>query len=376
MTDDKIARLLTLARDRSREARAHLVDNITDLFLSDEGRLSEQERALMSDILAKLIDQVERDVRKQLAEALARSGADYPDLVKLLASDEVDIARPLLEKSTLLRDPDLIEIVRIRTDEHRLAIAMREGLSQQVSDALVEYGSEDVIEALLNNADARLSASAMEYLVAESRRVDRFQEPLLGRDDLPGDLAYRMYWWVSAALRQRILDDFDVDPLVVENAVSRATRTAIVDHKSSDSARVRAQKLVRRMREGGELSISFLTTALRQQRVAVFVAGLAELAGITFETAWRIFSDTKGQSFTILARAIGMDRNQFTTLALLILQARDGSNPRETGILANISKLFQSVTMEQAKAALQVWQRDNAYQNAIEELERLNNRSA
>ncbi|MBV1901174.1 MAG: DUF2336 domain-containing protein [Kordiimonadaceae bacterium] len=371
MVSKELQELLLLAQDKSSGARSRLVENITDLFLSDEGRLSEHERALMSDILGKLVGRVEADIRKALAVTLSSSGLDLPEVTLFLANDDVEIARPLLERSVLLQDPDLVEIVRMRTDEHRMAIAMREEISEPLSNALVEYGGEDVIEALLNNHDSQLSDRAMEYLVSESRRVDRFQEPLLGRSDLPGDLAYRMYWWVSAALRQKILSEFSVDPVVLEKAVKRAASTVMVDKGDGQSAYVRAQRLVHRMHENGELSIQFLLTSLRQQRVAVFVAGMSELGSVDFRTAWRIFSDKGGESFAVLAKAVGIERSQFTNIYLLVVQARDGGAVKSPGVLKNIITLFDNTTVENAKGALQVWQRDHAYQEAIEELEKV-----
>ncbi len=370
MANPELIRLLGLAKTKSSGSRSLLVENITDLFLSEEGRLSEHERALMSDILGKLIVQVESDIKRELGTNLLAKGIDLPDIVKLLAEDEIEIARPLLEKSDLLHDQDLIEIVRMRTDEHRLSIAMRETVSEQVSDALVEYGSEDVIETLLNNHDATINKRAMEYLVAESRRVDRFQEPLIMRSDLTPDLAYRMYWWVSAALRQRILSEFDIDPVSVEQAVKRAASTVMVDQEGEDGAYVRAQRLVRRMNENGELSIQFLLSSLRQQRVAVFVAGLGELGAVDFRTAWRIFSDKGGESLAILAKAIGVDRGQFTTIFLLLTQAREGARAKSPGVLKDILELFDSISESNAKGALMIWQRDSAYQLAVEELEK------
>ncbi|GHF25063.1 hypothetical protein GCM10017044_19800 [Kordiimonas sediminis] len=370
MNGSQLKELLILAQSKSSESRSRLVENITDLFLSDQGRLSEHERALMSDILSKLIGQVEADIRRELAEALVKSGVDFPDVAKMLSNDEIEIARPLLERSKLLTDPDLIEVIRMRTDEHRMSITMREELSESVTNALIEYGGDDVIESLLNNHDAAISSRAMEYLVSESRRVDRFQEPLIRRSDLPGDLAYRMYWWVSAALRKQIISEFDIDPVVLEQAVKRAAKAVMVDKTSEDSAYVKAQKLVRRMHENGELSIQFLINALRQQRIAVFVAGLAELANVEFQTAWRVFADRGGESFAILAKAVGIDRSQFTSIFLLVSQAREGGTVKSPGFLKDILALFDSITEDNAKGALQVWQRDMAYQAAIEELEK------
>ena len=370
MNSEQLITLLQLAKSKSAESRSRLVENITDLFLSDDGRLSEHERALMSDILSKLIGQVEADIRRELSDVLVKSGVDLPDVVSLLANDEIEIARPLLERSDVLRDAELVEIIRMRTDEHRMSITLREDISENVSNALVEFGGDDVIESLLNNHDAHLSGRAMEYLVTESRRVDRFQEPLLRRDDLPGELAYKMYWWVSAALRKRIITEFTIDPVLLEQAVKRATKSAIVDNGGEESAYIKAQKLVRRMYENGELTIQFLINALRQQRIAVFVAGLAELGNVDFQTAWRVFADRGGESFAILGKAVGIDRSQFTSISLLVSQAREGATIKSPGYLKEILALFDSISEENAKGALQVWQRDIAYQNAIEELDK------
>ncbi|GGO16344.1 hypothetical protein GCM10007972_25300 [Iodidimonas muriae] len=365
---DRIHELVLLAREKTAQARRQLFENMTDLFLSEEGRLSEHERALMSDIMVKLVRTVEKSLRQELADFFAKTDVDLPDVVRLLANDEIEVARPLLEKSKLLHDTDLIEVIRMRTDEHRLVIALRDEVSEDVANALVEYGNGDVIEALLRNADASLSQRAMEYLVAESRRVDRFQEPLLNREDLPSELAYRMYWWVAAALRKKIVSDFDVDPLVVDNAMRQASRGLIAQQKTSEGAYIKAQRLVHRLSETGDLTVEFLLGCLRQKRIAVFVAGLAELGCVDFRTAWRIFNDTGGESLAILAKAIGMERAQFTSVYLLISQAREGAKARGPGALKGILDLFDRVSSVNARGALQYWQRDNAYQMALEEL--------
>ena len=59
--------LIDLAHDRTTQGRSHLVTAIGDL-MSDHGRiLTLQERALINDILKKLIQDVARPVRKALA---------------------------------------------------------------------------------------------------------------------------------------------------------------------------------------------------------------------------------------------------------------------------------------------------------------------
>lgn len=362
-----ISNLINLAKGQSEQARRKLIENIADLFLSREGRLTEHQHALMSDILCKLIAEAETSVRKELAVHLAAAGSAPSELTQLLANDQIEIARPILEQCNILQNEDLIAIVRQRSDEHRLCIAMRAKVSADVSDALLESGDEDVIEALLNNADAEISRQAMEYLVEESRRVDRFQEPLLRRHDLPIDLAHRMFWWVSAALRRRIVADFVIDETELDEAVEQATRK-VLEGAPNESAMLRAQRLVARMAMLGNLNIRFLTDALKQEKISIFIAGLSEMSKVDTQTVWRVFNDQGGESLAILCKAIGMDRSDFTLLFLFLSGVRDGRKIRPANALKGMLAFYDGLELRNARAVVKFWQRDKSYLQAIKEV--------
>lgn len=364
----QVADLVRLAHDKTDRGRGLLVENIVDLFLTPDGRLNDHERALMSDILCKLVEEVEAIVRKELAERLSRVKDAPKDLIRLLANDEISIARSILENASVLRAPDLIEIIRLRTNEHRMCIALRQEVVPEVSDALIEYGDTDVIEAMLRNPDAEISERSMEYLVAESRRVDRFQEPLILNHDLPPALAHRMFWWVSAALRSHILLNYEAAEHELDEAIEEATKRALVDHSPEDAIENRAHRLVNRLLQNGDLTVPFLVQALRQQRVHVFIAGLAELGGIAYRTAARIFSDPGGECLAVLCKAIGIERANFTTIFLLLEQAQATRSTMDPGILKRNLDLFDAVKRDNAKAALGYWQRDAEYQAAIDDV--------
>ncbi len=153
--------LVELARDKSQRSRSILVTAINDLYSDEEQLLSDQDRAIMLDIIRQLIHEVERSVRRTLAEHLA-TRADAPeDLIATLANDEIEVAHPILVKSDVLKDPELIEIVQHRTMEHQVAIAIRSSISEQLSDALVETDNEKVVTTLLSNQGAAISNSTM-----------------------------------------------------------------------------------------------------------------------------------------------------------------------------------------------------------------------
>ena len=163
--------LVDLARDKSSQGRSSLVTAIGDL-MDDSGRiLTLQEKALMNDILKKLIQDVARPIRKALAEKLSQSPNAPHEIVNMLGNDDFDIASPVLLKSDLLSDEDLVEIVRHRTLSHRLAIAMRRSVSTVVSDALVGTSSVDVIKALLENHGSQITDATMSSATAVSTRI-------------------------------------------------------------------------------------------------------------------------------------------------------------------------------------------------------------
>ena len=59
----EVQQLLQLAREKSEQARSHLFEVMGDLFQEQAAVLSAQERALMVDILEKLVREVSHDIR-------------------------------------------------------------------------------------------------------------------------------------------------------------------------------------------------------------------------------------------------------------------------------------------------------------------------
>jgi uncharacterized protein (DUF2336 family) len=96
--DDSTESLLKLAQDRSIQGRRSLAAAMSDLFDEQESVLSDREHALMTDILNKLVNEFETEVRKELAERLAEKQHAPRNLVLALANDEIEVARPILMK--------------------------------------------------------------------------------------------------------------------------------------------------------------------------------------------------------------------------------------------------------------------------------------
>ena len=362
-----VDQLLELARDKSAASRGELLEAIGDLFLGKHEALTERERELMTEILRRLVHEVEMSVRRDLAERLSTQPAAPRELVKALANDAIEVAHPILLKSHVLHNPDLVEIIRHRTLEHQLAIAMRDNVSEEVSDALVGTGESDVIAKLLENSSARISRTTMEYLVEQSKRIDRFQNPLVHRPDLGPELAKKMYWWVSAAVRQHILENFEVDAAAIDDSIETAVAKALEQAENYDPGKTKPFELADRLAETKSISAQLLIQVLRQGEVNLFEALFVKMTQIRLQLARRLLLEEAGEGLAVACKAVGISRADFANIFTLTRKAR-GTGVSEAD-LARVLQLYTDLDPATAETVVQRWRRNPSYLDSIRRIE-------
>jgi uncharacterized protein (DUF2336 family) len=366
-TEADAEKLFELARRKSQAGRETLYKNIWDLFENRGTSLSERERELMRDILRRLSHDIEMSIRVKLAENLSRRVAAPRDLVQMLANETIEVAYPILMESRVLQDLDLIEVVRQQTFRHQLAVAMRHDIGEDVSQALVDTRNPDVIVALLNNHSAKLSTDLVNELVDESELVERYQSPLLRRPDLPPLLARRMYAWVSAALRQHILQHFAIDEDDLDDTVAE-TMVEVSAAESRSEPDEAPQRLVDKLFDAGQLTPGFLIKALHQSEVTLFELGFAKLCGLRALLMRRIIYEPGGEALAIACRAIGLDRAVFQTVYKLTRQARGSEKTVPEAELAELKNYFDGLNRAGASLVLRKWQRNPDYLYALKQV--------
>jgi uncharacterized protein (DUF2336 family) len=368
MVETDAKELFRLARAKSAEGRKALSAAISDLFTGTPGALTERERALMFDILHKLVFDAEMEVRRSVSEKLARLDDAPTELVRMLANDVGEVAYPVLVESQVLADEDLIEVIRNRTLEHQLAIAMRYSVSEGVSAILAETGKEPVIDALLRNENARISQDTLAFLVEESRRVDSFREPLLQRRELGSELAQRMLLWVSAALRKHILERFALDEETVDRILQEA---ALGDRKPGDrnGAADSGERLAGDLAAAGMLDPPLLIRALAQGEVNLFVGLFSQATGLRSQLVRRFLFEPGGEGLAIVCKAVGIDRRTFLRLFGLSRSSRPrGGVDCKHETQAALS-FYDRVTPVVARRVVHRWRLHPEYAAAIRDLE-------
>jgi uncharacterized protein (DUF2336 family) len=175
-----MAYLHMLARTPGR--RDALLRELTDIFL--QSQRNPRERELFDEIADQVLEFIDAPARQHFAERLAMR-ADAPRRVVVrLAGDAIAIAAPLLARSPVLTDDDLIALARERSQDHLAAIARRPALPASVTDVLIARGRTDVLEAVAANPAARFSPSGSEALVDKARERETLWRRLARRRDV------------------------------------------------------------------------------------------------------------------------------------------------------------------------------------------------
>jgi len=373
--------LIGLARDKSVEGRTRLVQIVGDLFFDTDTVLRDAERNIMSDILRQLIHDVEMKVRQQLAERMASEINAPRDLISALANDQIEVAHPILTQSTILQDIELIEIVEHRTFGHQLAIAMRESVSEAVSEALIGTGNVDVIKTLLENENADISGKAMEYLVEQSEKIDDIQVPLINRGDLGPDRAKRMYWWVSAALRKHIVEHYRIDEAELDDKIQDTIHDILGGDGSGpgmiDSTPLRkSQELAEKLQKAQAITPQLLIQTLRQGEVILFEDLLSQRTGLRTNLIRRFVFEPGGEGLAIACRAVDISKADFASIFLLSRSARPGDKVVDPNEVSRVLNFFDRIKTDTALKVVKRWQFDPNFLFAMKQVNTEQRRAA
>lgn len=283
-----LADVQSLQADPSPENRALIARKLGQGY----GSLARQgDQRLANAVLQLLMRDIAVAVRAALAEAVAAAPELPRAVAGQLAQDDLEVARPILERSPVLTDEDLTRIVRTNAMQYALAVAGRERISESVAHALVETGQEAVVVRLVANLGARLSTETMGRVVADFGSSSEVQDRLVRRPELPYELVEQLVGLIGDKLewdlvRQRSLSSDHAKWLakdVRERSAINLTARAHGDQRNAAYWRHRAM-------EGG-LAHEDLLALLRDGDVAGFEEALAAKADLPASRVRRLLYD-------------------------------------------------------------------------------------
>ena len=105
--------------------------------------LSSDDRAAAEGAMIMLLDDSSSLVRRALADALAADENAPRVVVHALATDQPDVALPVLTRSPLLLEDDLVDLIATGQADVQVAIASRASLPRSLAAAIAEVAGPE-----------------------------------------------------------------------------------------------------------------------------------------------------------------------------------------------------------------------------------------
>lgn len=289
---------------------------------------------LLSSIFLNLVVEAERDMRRRLAEKLANAEWAPAALVNVLALDDIEVARPIIAASPVLKDEDLVRLLLEATIEHQIEVARRPCLGRPVVAAILRQGEPAVLTALAGNPTADLAGDDMRELVAEARRIAALRAPLAHHPKLTSELALQLYVWLGQAMRQALTERFRLDSDALDAAIAETVREAHGGVQPTDQRPVvvaregereeMERRLIEKLHGAGQLRPGYLVRALREGRLSLFAAALAKLRDMELCQVHAILEAGTPDGLRLACAEVGIDRSVFPTILQMVRQLNGG----------------------------------------------------
>ena len=354
-----IAELEDAVRGGSSAKRVDTLRQVTDLFLNDGDRLSDDQVQVFDDVLCLLIARVETRAKAELSRRLAPIDYAPFEVIQHLAwDDEIEVAGTVLAQSSRLGTETLVEIASRKGQDHLLAISGRPDLPAAVTDVIVDRGEAKVIRRLANNASARFSEAGYSGIVARADGDDELVEILGLRLDLPIKFLHDLLRRAKDAVRARLMA---IAPPALLEEIKRVLNDIVRGEDSPARTFEVAEQLVKLMKELHELDDAAVFMFAEARKFDEIAAALALLNDAPTEMMARLLQGPRSDLVLIPCRSARLNWPTVET----ILRKRPTLRKIDEATLKVAERDYRKLSMETAQRTVRFWQLHNKIEKPL-----------
>ncbi|WP_199200434.1 DUF2336 domain-containing protein [Alkalicaulis satelles] len=261
----------------------------------------------LDPVLTELLQRAEAGVRAQAAARLARCDWAPREAVRLLAFEPLDIARPVIERSMVLDETDLIALADL-SHAHRMALIARIHLSAPVTLAMARHRERDCLMALANHEGALISEASAGDFAAIARAHESLQEALAGRGDLSEGFVRALHAVAASHVRARLAGQY---PDLADLAFPADKGAGFEIDPDVDR---HAETVASQLQSDRALSTSDVLRAARNGRAEIADHAIARLTGIEAADWRQALRRSPLRACLLAARAMAMAPGQAADL--------------------------------------------------------------
>ncbi len=315
--------------------RAEATSALARAYLHSE--LSADDLAAAEGAMIMLLDDPSPLVRRALSEVFASAQKAPRVVVHALATDQPEVAIPVLAHSPLLLEDDLIDLVATGHPEAQVAIATRGLLPCSLAAAIAEVGAAQACLALLENPDAEIALFSVDRMIDRFGHLAPIRENLLARDDLPMATRQALLAKLSQTLAGFVTARQWMGPEHAEYAAREACEKTTVA-LAAETPYEEVGEFVQHLRWSGQLTAGMILRALLSGNVVLFEEALAELSGVPLDRAASYLHDRNISGFRALYAKAGLPDVAYPAFREAIKAMREGVLIGEQGGVARIKR--------------------------------------
>jgi uncharacterized protein (DUF2336 family) len=304
-----VRNFLSWAQSATAAQRAEGAGALARAYLYSD--LEEDLRKDMEIALLSMLDDPSPLVRRAISESVANSEDAPHALVSALASDQSDIAAPVLSRSPLLSEAELIDCAAIGDAFAQSAIALRFRVPSGVAAAIAEVGAREAAISLCVNPGADIPEFSLSRMIERFGDDGEMREALLTRDNLPPSIRSELVDAAASSLAAFVVNANWLSPERAERLARESRDKAniiIVADAATRDGREGVRDLVEHLRLSSQLTASLVLRALLSGNLDLFEVALTELSGQREERVAGLVRDYRGAGFAALFARAGMPK--------------------------------------------------------------------
>ncbi|OHC73300.1 MAG: hypothetical protein A3G18_12135 [Rhodospirillales bacterium RIFCSPLOWO2_12_FULL_58_28] len=326
-----------LSTDQDAEVRCELARKIGRLVPSFSGK--EQERLI--EMAIGVLETLARDqlpqVRAIISEEI-KSASNVPEhiVLKLARDVEAIVSAPVLEYSPLLSAQDLLMIIAGGVSKEALcALSRRDGLMENVTNAIVKTRDVQATGILLENKTAAINEKTMNAVASVAVSAVELHKPMVNRENLPLGVIRRIAGFVSSSLVEILIQRSGLDEDMASGLRQAARRRIDAGDFAEKAPGQSAGERAAEMFAQGKLDEKGIVKAIADKDVVFIHHALALMSGIKSKTVKEMLDSGSGKAVTALAWKAGLSMKAALALQTKIariqprsmIKAEDGDYP-------------------------------------------------
>jgi uncharacterized protein (DUF2336 family) len=342
---------------QSASERGRIVREVAALFVDKCQTLSPEQVSLFDDVLTRLVEQIDGELRAFLAEKLAPIKKSPRKVMTNLAQDrDIAVAGPVLRQAERLSEDFLFERAETEGQEHLQAISSREHVGIRLSDTLIDRGNRQVLLTLASNAGAALSDGGYALIIERAKEDMKLATVLWNRRDISRQQVVMLFERASAAVRTAMEGTAGKNSPEVLAAIALAKRKLLDKTLDSSRAYADARTRIAELREGGgvfEANVLYFTQQGKFEELVVALSSLSRLSAGEIE---RMLLEESDERLLVVLKAIKLS---WPTVRAILLATR--VIPTPIGQLEQTRASYQAMSSEAAAKTLKFhWLREKA----------------